>query len=44
MPRFIRDGLAKIARAKLKKSRVNYDKREAAGSVDWQIECWVKRA
>ncbi len=44
LPADLRDGLAKVARAKLKKSRVNYDKRDAAGAVEWQIECWVKRA
>ena len=44
LPVEIREGLVKVARAKLKKSRVNYDKRDAAGAVDWQIECWVKRA
>ena len=43
LPAEVRDGLVKVAKTKLKKSRVNYDKRDAAGGVDWQIECWVKR-
>jgi hypothetical protein len=44
LPTELREGLASVARAKLKKSRVNYDKRDTAGAVEWQIECWVKRA
>ena len=43
LPADLRQGLANVARAKLKKSRINYDKREAAGAVEWQIRCWVKR-
>ena len=43
LPDDLRAGLAEVARAKLKKSRVNYDKRNQAGAVDWQIECRVKR-
>ena len=43
LPEHLRIGLAEVARSKLRKSRVNYDKRDKAGAVDWQIECWVKR-
>ena len=43
LPAELRDALAEVARAKLKKSRVNYDKFEKVGSVDWRIECHVKR-
>lgn len=43
LPADLRAGLADLARARLKASRVNYDKREAAGAVDWQIECRVRR-
>lgn len=44
LPADLRAGLADLVRARLKASRVNYDKREAAGAVDWQIECRVRRA
>ena len=43
LPEHLRNGLAEAARSKLRKSRVNYDRRDKAGAVDWQIECWVKR-
>lgn len=43
LPADLRAGLADLVRARLKASRVNYDKREAAGAVDWQIECRVRR-
>ena len=43
LPEHVRIGLTDVARSKLKKSRVNYDKRDKAGAVDWQIDCWVKR-
>tara|TARA_B100000686_G_scaffold239809_1_gene248232 strand:+ start:409 stop:867 length:459 start_codon:yes stop_codon:yes gene_type:complete len=43
LPEHLRMGLAEVARSKLRKSRVNYDNRDKAGDVDWQIECWVKR-
>ena len=43
LPADLRAGLADLARARLKASRVNYDKREAAGAVDWEIECRVRR-
>ncbi len=43
LPDEIRDGLAGVARARLKKSRANYDKLDRAGSVTWRIECRVVR-
>lgn len=43
LPAEITEGLVKVARARLKKSRVNYDRRNDAGEIDWQIEFWVKR-
>ncbi|MCE2481907.1 MAG: hypothetical protein J4F33_03295 [Alphaproteobacteria bacterium] len=43
LPADLRAGLADLARARLEASRVDYDKREAAGAVDWQIECRVRR-
>jgi len=43
LPAEITDGLVEVARARLKKSRINYDRRNDAGEVDWHIECWVKR-
>lgn len=43
LPAEMQQGLADIARARLKKSRINYDKRAKAGSVTWRIECEVKR-
>ena len=43
LPPHIQEELASVARAKLKKSRVNYDNRLKAGAVSWHIECEVKR-
>ena len=43
LPADVQAGLAKAARAKLKKSRVNYDSRAKAGAVTWRIKCDVKR-
>lgn len=43
LPADIQAGLAEAARAKLKKSRVNYDNRAKAGAVTWRIGCDVKR-
>ena len=44
MPKALRAGLADFARAELKrqKSRLNYDKRDKAGSVNWRIECRIE--
>jgi hypothetical protein len=39
----IQKGIADAARAKLKKSRINYDNRDKAGAITWRIECEVKR-
>jgi hypothetical protein len=39
----LRKGLADIARARLKSSRINYDKSDQAGAITWRIECDVKR-
>lgn len=45
MPKSLRAGLAKYAGAELKrrKSRLSYDKRDAAGGVDWRITCRIER-
>ena len=43
LPAELQNELASVARARLKKSRVNYDSRDKAGAVSWQIECEVKR-
>ena len=43
LPGALRDGLVEIARAELKKSRVNYERRDKAGAVDWRIVCRVDR-
>jgi len=43
LPSEIRDGLAEIARAELKKRRISYDRRASAGAVEWRIECQVRR-
>ncbi|NQU71788.1 MAG: hypothetical protein HQ514_14640 [Rhodospirillales bacterium] len=44
MPKALRASLADFARAELKrqKSRLNYDKRDKAGSVNWRIECRIE--
>ena len=44
MPENLRAGLADFARTELKrqKSRLNYDKRDKAGSVNWRIECRIE--
>ena len=43
LPEEVQRGLAEVARAKLKKSRTNYDDRARAGAVGWRIDCEVKR-
>ncbi len=45
MPKSLRAGLAKYAGAELKrqKSRLSFDKRDQAGSVDWRIQCRIER-
>lgn len=45
MPEDLRTGLAEYAQAELKrkKSRLSYDRRDKAGSVDWRIECRIDR-
>lgn len=43
LPAKVRDALAEAARAQLKKKRINYDARDKAGAVSWQISCEVKR-
>ena len=43
LPDELQKSLADIARAHLKKSRINYDHRAKAGAVTWRIDCEVKR-
>ena len=43
LPDELQKSLAEIARAQLKKSRINYDNRAKAGAVTWRIDCEVKR-
>lgn len=43
LPADLQAGLADAARAQLKKMRINYDNRDKAGAVSWQISCEVKR-
>ena len=41
LPADLKDGLVEIARARLKKSRVSYARRDKAGAIDWRITCRV---
>ncbi len=43
LPEAVRLSLVETARAKLKKSRLSYDRRDKAGAVSWRIECEVRR-
>lgn len=43
LPADVQAGLAKAAKAQLKKSRINYASRDKAGAVSWRIECTVER-
>ena len=43
LPDELQKSLADIARAHLKKSRINYDNRAKAGAVTWRIDCEIKR-
>jgi len=43
LPDDLQKSLAEFARARLKKSRINYDKRAQAGAVTWRVTCEVKR-
>jgi len=43
LPADVQESLAAIARAKLKKSRINYDNRAKANAIAWRIDCEVKR-
>jgi hypothetical protein len=43
LPDELRDALAEIVRARLKGSRISYDRREKAGAVSWNIDCEVRR-
>jgi len=43
LPDQLQEDLADIARKKLKKSRISYDRRRKADAVTWRIECEVKR-
>ena len=43
LPDELQKGLADVARARLKKSRINYDKSAKAGAVTWRIDCEVTR-
>jgi hypothetical protein len=39
----LRDGLADLVRAELKKKRISYDARDRKGDVDWTIDCEIRR-
>lgn len=43
LPEEARRGLVEAARGKLKRSRLSYESRAAAGAVSWRIECEVRR-
>jgi hypothetical protein len=43
LPPTIQEGLADVARVKMKKSRISYDSREKKGGVSWNLSCEVKR-
>lgn len=43
LPEEARRGLVEAARGKLKRSRLSYEARAAAGAVSWRIECEVRR-
>jgi len=43
LPDELQKSLADIARAHLKKSRINYDNRAKVGAITWRIDCEVKR-
>ena len=43
LPEQLQEALASVARTRLKKSRISYDRRNKAGGVSWRIECEVKR-
>ena len=43
LPDEVRAALIEAARAKLKGSRVSYDRRDKAGAVSWNIACTVRR-
>lgn len=42
LPADLQNSLAAVVRAKLRKTRINYDKRAEAGAVAWRIDCEVK--
>ena len=43
LPEMAREALIEAARAKLKGSRVSYERRDKAGAVSWNIACTVRR-
>lgn len=43
LPDTVREALIEAARAKLKGSRVSYDRRDKAGAISWNIACTVRR-
>jgi hypothetical protein len=43
IPANLKEGLVALARAELKRRRVNYDRRDQTGSVNWRIECRIQR-
>lgn len=43
LPDELQAGLVEVARARLKKSRINYDNRTKTGAVTWRIDCEVRR-
>jgi len=43
LPDELRDALTEIVRARLKGSRISYDRREKVGAVRWTIDCEIRR-
>ena len=43
LPDGLREALIEVARARLKGTRVSYDRRAKAGAVSWTIDCEVRR-
>jgi hypothetical protein len=43
LPDELRNALTEIVRARLKGSRISYDRREKAGAVSWTIDCEIRR-
>ena len=43
LPDELRDALTEIVHARLKGSRISYDRREKVGAVRWTIDCEIRR-